>query len=52
MEVKKDLEWIKIGETSAAGVTMEEFIDVSHKYCKQVWSDGYEEIFELSGRFI
>lgn len=52
MGTKKDLEWIKVGESIIAGVTMEEFVDTSSRYCKQTWSDGYEEIFELSGKII
>jgi hypothetical protein len=42
-----EYKWIKINETSVAGVTMEEYVDTSGKYCKQVWNDGYEEIFEI-----
>ena len=43
------LPWTKVNEiTNLAGPALEEYIDASGKFCKQVWSDGYEEIFEIS----
>ena len=48
----KELEWIKIGEHHAlsAAVSFEEYVDSTKQYCKQVWNDGYEEVFELAGK--
>lgn len=42
------LPWTKVGEFGAAGVSAEEFMDASGKFCKQVWNDGYEEVFEVA----
>lgn len=49
---EKELEWIKIAEHHAlsAAVSFEECVDSTKRFCKQVWNDGYEEVFELSGR--
>ncbi len=41
------LPWTKVGEFGAAGVSAEEYLDASGKFCKQVWNDGYEEVFEV-----
>ena len=41
------LPWTKVGEFGAAGISAEEYIDASGKFCKQVWNDGYEEVFEV-----
>lgn len=40
--------WIKIHEDGACGVSYEEYISEDGKLCKQVWNDGYEEIFEVA----
>lgn len=45
---EKETEWIKVNEVSAAGITMEEYHDLTGKWCKQVWNDGYVEIFEIA----
>lgn len=52
MSETKELEWISIGEhhAYAAAVSFDEYVDSTGQYCKQVWSDGYEEVFELSGK--
>jgi hypothetical protein len=51
---ERELEWIKIGEKAppSSYLAFEEYIDTTNTYCKQVWNDGYEEIFELSGKKI
>lgn len=48
----KELEWIKVAEHSTpySCVSFEEYVDTTKQFCKQVWNDGYEEVFELSGR--
>ena len=43
----KSLHWTLVNVVSAYGTTMEEFIDETGRFCKQVWDDGYEEIFEI-----
>lgn len=50
----KELEWIKIGEhhAFASTISFEEYVDTTNQYCKQVWDDGYEEVFELAGKKI
>jgi hypothetical protein len=42
------LPWTKVGEFGALGLTVEEYIDASGTFCKQVWNDGFEEIFEIA----
>ena len=51
---EKELEWVKIGEhkSGSSYLSFEEYVDTTNQYCKQVWNDGYEEVFELSGRKI
>ena len=43
----KSLHWILVNVVSAYGTTMEEYVDTTKRFCKQVWNDGYEEIFEI-----
>lgn len=43
----KELEWVQINEVSAAGTTMTEYIDTTGKWCKQVWDDGFVEIYKI-----
>lgn len=45
---ENETEWIKVNEVSAAGTTMTEYIDPTGKWCKQVWNDGYVEVFEIA----
>ena len=50
--VERDLEWVKIGEhgSPSSYLGFEEYVDTTNTYCKQVWNDGYEEVFELAGK--
>ena len=41
------LHWTHINTLSEMGITVEEYIDDSHTYLKQVWSDGFVEIHEI-----
>lgn len=43
----KSLHWTLVNVVSAYGTTMEEYVDETRRFCKQVWDDGYEEIFEI-----
>ena len=38
--------WVKTEQTFGNGFN--EYISADGRYCKQVWFDGYEEIFEIS----
>ena len=51
-QLDKELEWVKIGEheSGSSYLSFEEYVDTTKRYCKQVWNDGYEEVFELSGK--
>lgn len=42
------LKWLKLANHSAAGISMTEYIDSTGTFCKQVWNDGFEEIFEIA----
>lgn len=44
---EKPVRWIKVAEHSALGVTLEEFVDDSGKFFRQLWNDGHEEIFRI-----
>ena len=46
--LEKETEWIKVNEVSVMGTTIEEYHDLTGKWCKQVWNDGYVEIFEIA----
>ena len=50
--VERELEWVKIGEhySPSSYLAFEEYVDTTNQYCKQVWNDGFEEVFELAGR--
>jgi hypothetical protein len=52
MSKEKELEWVKVGEQTSPSSCLgfEEYIDTTNQYCKQVWNDGYEEVFEIAGR--
>jgi hypothetical protein len=43
-----DRKWIWISRFEAMGVGCDEFVCLETKECKQVWDDGYVEIFEIS----
>jgi hypothetical protein len=40
--------WIWVGRCDALGSGFEEFVCLATKECKQVWDDGYVEIFEIA----
>lgn len=42
------LAWIYSNTIEACGTIIDEYISEDGKYCKQVWNDGFEEIFEIS----
>jgi hypothetical protein len=44
----EDLEWVKVNEITDTCIALTEYEDTTGTYCKQVWSDGYEEIFEIA----
>ena len=41
------LRWDFIGTLSEVGITVDEYIDESCTYLKQVWNDGFIEISEI-----
>lgn len=41
------LHWNFIGTLSEAGITVDEYIDDSRTYLKQVWNDGFVEVHEI-----
>ena len=41
------LHWNHINTLSEMGITVEEYIDDSRTYLKQVWNDGFVEIHEI-----
>lgn len=41
------LRWTHINTLSEGGITVEEYIDDSRTYLKQVWNDGFVEIHEI-----
>ena len=45
---EKETEWVKMNEIHSFGVTMTEYVDLTGTWCKQVWSDGFVEIFEIA----
>jgi len=49
---EKELSWIKLYNPPPLYVprNFEEYVDTTKQYCKQVWDDGYEEIFRLAGK--
>ena len=52
MPKEKELEWVKVGEheSGSSYLAFEEYTDTTNQYCKQVWNDGHEEVFELADR--
>lgn len=42
------MEWIFVGHIEAMGVGYDEYTNEDNTKCRQVWDDGYEEIFEIS----
>lgn len=39
-------QWIRVGRVESHGVGFEEYVSADGKLGKQVWDDGYEEIYE------
>ena len=46
--IMTDTKWIWVKTEQAFGNGFEEYISEDGHYCKQVWFDGYEEIFEIA----
>ena len=42
------MEWFFVGRVEAMGVGYDEYTNEDNTKCRQVWDDGYEEIFEIS----
>lgn len=42
------MNWIFVGRLEAAGFSCDEYVNEDNTKCRQVWDDGYEEIFEIS----
>lgn len=43
-----EIKWIWVKTEQTFGNGFNEYISADGHYCKQVWFDGYEEIFEIS----
>lgn len=42
------MKWIFVGRFEAAGFGYYEYVNEDSTKCRQLWDDGYEEIFEIS----
>lgn len=42
------MEWIFVGHIESMGFGYDEYTNEDNTKCRQVWNDGYEEIFEIS----
>ena len=42
------MEWIFVGRIESMGFGCDEYTNEDNTKCRQVWDDGYEEIFEIS----
>lgn len=42
------MEWIFVETIENCGVGFNSYVSRDGKYCKQVWFDGYTEIFEIA----
>lgn len=40
-------QWIFVAHHEACGIGFDEYVSADGTYCKQVWHDGYTEIFEI-----
>ena len=40
--------WKYVKTVEACGSGFSEYVSADGKFCKQVWFDGYEEIFEIA----
>lgn len=43
-----EIKWIWVKTEQAFGNGFDEYVSADGQYCKQVWFDGYEEIFEIA----
>ena len=46
--VIKPAEWKYVGRYEAVGFGFDEYVSADGTHCKQVWDDGFVEIFEIS----
>ena len=42
------MEWFFVGRFESMGFGYNEYTNEDNTKCRQVWDDGYEEIFEIS----
>ena len=42
------MEWFFVGRFESMGLGYDEYVNEDNTKCRQVWDDGYEEIFEIS----
>lgn len=42
------MKWIFVGRFEAVGFGYNEYVNENNTKCRQLWDDGYEEIFEIS----
>lgn len=42
------MKWIFVGHIESMSFGYDEYINEDNTKCRQVWDDGYEEIFEIS----
>lgn len=42
------MEWIFVERIEAMGMGCNEYTNEDNTKCRQVWDDGYEEIFEIA----
>lgn len=47
-EGDNQMEWIFVGRIESMGFGYDEYANEDNTKCRQVWDDGYEEIFEIS----
>jgi hypothetical protein len=43
----KEMHWNYLGRQEEAGIWCDEYINDEKTHLRQVWHDGYEEIFEI-----
>lgn len=43
-----NIKWIFMDHYACNGIVVDEYISEDGRWCKQFWSDGYSEIFELA----
>ena len=42
------MEWFFVGRFESMGLGYDEYVNEDETKCRQIWDDGYEEIFEIS----